>query len=572
MESSSTSKVLLSKEPEAIKDLVLAIINGDQDNYNLLALLEAPILNLSPLDSEAALTLSLLSSDIENQADINDQLYVLASDQGSPALAISSEGQVVACNESATSLLGNLHDQNIFSLGVTKLDFINFKDRIVRHQGHSILQFCTPQKKQSPLIFTGRYKVNQQLFFLRLIALQWSESMNKALQDIFELTKAERDVLVCLGSGMQAEQISDYRQSKVGTVRQQIKSILQKLGVSSQIQATSLAASLGSQAHSEHQNKSLVADNRQPLSSSHRRASNQLRQDQFVRGDRRVGWRRYGKKGGRPVLLMHSTYFGAGSFAPERVLAYQSGLDVIVVERPGYGSTYPPSSPSTSDSIVNTHIDDCIALLDQLGWSKVWLKSHDFGFVAALAFANHSPERVCGLFAVSPLPLFLPSSDLSAIPVQQRAYIWAARHCFWMIPLLLRLGHVKARKLGPTRWMQMVFDGTPHELEIFCTEAGLEVSENSYHLNLIQKSQGHIFDMQIGIANDWTELLRDVKVPLAAVTGKSNTTFDVRIVRDLTLINSNFDLKEIDAASLTLALTDTDLCHTAFLDLVKTKS
>lgn len=564
--SNSATKALRSKEPEAIKELVLAILNGDQENYSLLSLLETSIQNLSPLDNETAFTLSLLFSDVEHQAELNDQLHALASDQGPPALALSSNGQVVGYNDSATSSLGNLLGKNILRLGVSQLDFTDFKDRIVRHQGPSILQFHVNKQKHTPLIFTGKYQSSHQLFFLRMIGLQWSESMDKALQDIFKLTKAEREVLVCLARGMQAEQISGQRQSTIGTVRQQIKSILQKLGVTSQIQAAALAASLGSQSHNEHQSASFVSDHNKLLGKSTKHTFNLLQQEQFVRDNRRVGWRRYGKKGGQPVLLMHSTYFGAGDHAPDRALAYKLGLDVITVERPGYGRTQPPSS---TVSILDTHIKDCIYLLNELGWHEVWLKSHDFGLVPALTFANYYPKRVQGIFAVSPLPLFLPDSDLSAIPIQQRAFIWAAHYSFWMIKLLLRVGHVKARKLGPAQWMQMVFDGTPDELKVFQTDAGREVSESSYHFNLIQNSKGQVFDMQFGLANDWTELLREVKVPLAGLTGKRNTTFDVYAVRALKLINPNFDIKEVEMASLTLAITDAEACHYTFLDLMK---
>ena len=563
--SNTANKALYGKEPEVIKELVLAILNGDQDNYSLLSLLEPAIQNLSPLDNETAFTLSLLYSDVEHQAELNDQLHVLSSDQGPPALALSSNGQVVGYNDSATSSLGDLLGKNVLRLGVSQLDFTDFKDRIVRHQGPSILQFHANKQKHTPLLFTGRYQSSHQLFFLRMIGLQWSESMDTALQDIFKLTKAEREVLVFLARGMQANQISDHRQSKIGTVRQQIKSILQKLGVTSQIQAAALAAALGSQSHNEHQSVPFISDHNKRLGESSNNTFNLLQLEQFVRDNRRVGWRRYGKKGGLPVLLMHSTYFGAGDYAPDRALANKLGLDVITVERPGYGKTQPP--PST-ESILETHIKDCIYLLNELGWHKVWLKSHDYGLVPALVFANDYPERVQGIFAVSPLPLLLPDSDLSAIPIQQRAFIWAARHSFWMIKLLLRVGHVKARKLGPAQWMQMVFDGTPDELDIFQTDAGRELSENSYHFNLIQNSKGQVFDMEFGLANDWTELLREVNVPLAGLTGGKNTTFDVRAVRGLKLINPNFDIKEIETASLTLALTDAEACHHSLFDLM----
>jgi pimeloyl-ACP methyl ester carboxylesterase/DNA-binding CsgD family transcriptional regulator len=558
---------VLSKEPEAIKELVIAIINGDQENDDLLRLLETSIHTRTPLDPETALTLSLLSNEIGEQADFNDQLDALAFDQGPPALALSSNGQFVGYNDSAQSVIGDVCNLNIFQLGVSQLDFNDFKDRTIRHQGPSILQVYLNKQTHTPLVFTGRYHTDHQIFLLRQMGVQWSESMDTALQDIFKLTKAERDVLVCLARGLQAEQISLERKSKVSTVRQQIKTILQKLGVTSQIQATALAAALGNQAHSEHI-KIVSPSDENESSSLSTKAFNPLQQNYFVRNNRRVGWRRYGKKGGKPVLLMHSTYFGAGEYAPERILANQSDLDIIIVERPGYGRTQAPAS-LTTESILETHIKDCRYILDQLGWEKAWLKSHDFGFVTAIAFAHHYPDKVLGLYAVSPPPLFSPNSNLSSIPVQQRAFIWAARHCFWMIKLLLRLSHVQARKLGPSRWLEMAFDGAPEELEIFQTEAGREVSEKSYHFNLVQNSKGQVFDLQVGIANDWTELLKELKPPLAGLTGQRNTTFDVHSVRELTSINPNFNIKVSEMASLTLTLTETETCYKDFLEFMR---
>ncbi|WP_415884122.1 alpha/beta fold hydrolase [Neptuniibacter sp. QD34_54] len=523
------------------------------------------------MDPETALTLSLLSNEIGHQADLNDQLDALAFDQGPPALALSSNGQIVGYNSSATSILDDLVNLNIFQLGVNQVDFNNFKDRTIRHQGPSILRVYLNKQTHTSFVFTGRYQSDHQLFLLQEAGLQWSKSMDTALHDIFKLTKAEREVLVCLARGLQTEQISLERQSKISTVRQQIKSILQKLGVTSQTQATALAATLGNQTHNEHIKKVSSPDKKESSYSLSKPVFNQLQQDQFVRNNRRVGWRRYGKKGGKPVLLMHSTYFGAGEYAPERVLANQSNLDVIIVERPGYGKTQAPLS-LTTESILDTHIKDCYYLLNKLGWEKAWLTSHDFGFVSAAAFANHYPEKVLGLYAISPPPLFSSNSNLSSIPVQQRAFIWAARHCFWMIKLLLRLSHVQSRKLGPTRWLEMAFDGAPEELEIFKTEAGREVSEKSYHFNLVQNSKGQVLDLQVSIANDWAELLREVQIPLAGLTGQRNTTFDVEAVRELTSIKPTFIIDELEMASLTMTLTDIDTCYTHFLDFIKSSS
>jgi len=558
---------LKSMDPQALKNLLIAILNGEQENYNLLNLLENSIQTLTPLDSETALNFALLFNDIEHKAELNDKLEALTFDEGPPALAVSTKGQIVGHNSTALPHIEALAAKNLFSLGVSQSEFLSFKERTIRHLGPSILHIHLDIEADTPQIFTGQYQSEHHVFMLREVSVQWSASMDCALGDLFNLTKAEREVLIGLSKGLQAEQISTERQSKITTVRQQIKSILQKLEVNSQVQAVAIAATLGSQKNDNaaitHQRSSISASPTNPLFA--------LSEHEFVRDHRRVGWRRFGKKGGIPILLMHSTFFGAGSFAPERALANKHGLDVIIVERPGFGKTQPPL-PSCTEGIFETHLKDCIHLLDQLGVDKVWLKGDDYGFAFAVVFAHYYSNRVHGIFAVSPPPQFKNDSDLSSIPVQQRVFIWAARHCFWVIKLLIKAGQVKARKLGPNRWMEMVFDGTPHELSVFESPEGKEVSKHSYHFNLIQNSKGHVLDLQALMAQEWVELLQHIDLPLTGLAGVKNTTFDINAVTDLSVINPNFTIEKVETASLTLPLTDVQLCYQRLIELINSNT
>jgi pimeloyl-ACP methyl ester carboxylesterase/DNA-binding CsgD family transcriptional regulator len=562
---------ITGKDQEHLKAVVLSIVKGDKDFSQLLDLLEPSIQAASSLDNETALTLALLLSDVELQANLNDQLHVLTSDQGSPALAVSGNGHVLSLNAAANTLFKQVQGQNILALGIRQTDFDDFKDRIVSHNGPSLLRIYPNRLQNTPLIFIGRYQENHQIFLLRAIEVYWPDSINVALKEIFNLTSAERDILACLAQGMQSDQISDYRQSKTSTVRQQIKSLLQKLGATSQVQAAALAAALASQSQSEplysqaSENKETSGDNpiNNPINAT--LAKGHSEQGEHLRNTRAVGWRRYGQKGGIPVLLMHSGYFGAGDHGSEREFAIQAGLDVLIIERPGFGRTKPPIH---NEPTITTHLQDCIEILNELNWQKAWLLSYDYGFVPALAFANQHPNRVHSILIASPLPLYARNPDLRSIPFQQRVFFWAALHGFWMIPLLLKLGHVKARKLGPENWMNMVFEGSPNELAIFQSVIGKEIASSSYHFNLIQNSKGHELDKKAYVSEDWSDLLAKTSVPITALAGQKNTTFNITLVRELLSINPSIRLVEIENAGLTLALTHADDIHSALLDAI----
>ena len=556
-----------SKSLEHLKTLVISIVKGDKDFSQLLNLLEPTIQATSSLDSETAFTLALLLGDIEQQANLNDELHVLTSDQGSPALAVTENGQVLSLNAAANSLFNNVRGQNIMSLGIRQTDFDDFKSRIVCHSDPSLLRIYPNRQQNTPLIFIGRYQENHQLFLLRAIEVHWPESINVALKEIFNLTSAERDILACLARGMQTDQISEYRQSKITTVRQQVKSLLQKLGATSQVQAAALGAAMASQSQRESLQPLSLDTIDQPRNAPiNATLSNGLsEQGEHFRQTRAVGWRRYGRKGGTPVLLMHSGYFGAGDHDSERKFANKAGLDVLIIERPGFGRTKPPVN---NESALTTHVKDCIEILDELGWQKAWLLGYDYGFVPALALANQYPNRVHSILVISPLPIYTSTSDLHSIPFQQKAFFWAALHGFWMIPLLLKLGHVKARKLGPEHWMSMVFEGSPIELSIFQTPEGKEIATSSYHFNLIQNSKGHELDKKTYVADDWSDLLKNASVPILALAGQKNTTLNIKLVRELLTVNPDIKLIEIENAGLTLALTHADDIHKTLMNLI----
>lgn len=542
---------------EQLKSSIQRILSGSAGNEEFLRLLEPAITASSVLDPRSEQSLSLLMEDIEHHGRVNDLLDAVSKDSGSPKLVVNEDGSLLCCNPAALALAGTSAPKDLYSLGVVRSDFVKFRERLAKLGGTSLLKvsFSDQSESERSVVFTGQYFSRSRYYLLESLELKWSESIEQALHELFGLTPAEREVLLCMARGMPVGDISNFRGSRISTVRQQVKTILQKTGCSTQSQAAALAATLG--------------ENRQPgeypVTPQHDEADNRrtllsqasVSSGHSYRQGRRVGWRRYGREGGKVALLMHSAYFSAGNHAGEISAASNAGYDVLVIERPGFGLTYEPDLPDTT---LSTHLKDCNHVLAELGLIPEVLISHDYGFVYALAYSQIADGNAPDIFAVSPIPRFQEGSEFTEIPIQQRAFIWAARHSFWLVRMLLRLGHVKARRLGPARWMEMVFEGAEEELDIFELDEGKEVAADSYHFNLAQNSKGHELDLRVCIASDWSASLMTSPSSISILTGSENKTFSLPMVKELAELRPDITLSQV-TTGLTLSVRYPELVY-----------
>jgi pimeloyl-ACP methyl ester carboxylesterase len=122
-------------------------------------------------------------------------------------------------------------------------------------------------------------------------------------------------------------------------------------------------------------------------------------------GDVEIFYRRLGKPGGTPVLLVHGlSYFSYDWLPVAQALA--TDREVLAMDMRGFGDS---SWSAAQDYSVPTMAQDIVNVLDHLGWKRALLSGHSMaGRSTTCVAAKHAP-RVAGLLLVDFTPENAPA-------------------------------------------------------------------------------------------------------------------------------------------------------------------
>jgi 3-oxoadipate enol-lactonase len=109
-------------------------------------------------------------------------------------------------------------------------------------------------------------------------------------------------------------------------------------------------------------------------------------------GGVRLGYRESGNPAGAPVVLLHGSGSSARTWDRFAARLTAGGRRAIAVDLRGHATSARPG-----DYSLGSIRDDVLGLLEALTVRDAVLVGHSVGGYAALAAAQHSPERVAGL-------------------------------------------------------------------------------------------------------------------------------------------------------------------------------
>ncbi|AFG38542.1 alpha/beta fold hydrolase [Spirochaeta africana] len=552
--------------PAEIADLTRKIAGGEHELDELIAVLLPMISGARSLQHDLALELAVALADIERISARQDELYALVYEQGAPAIALTETGQILALNSAAAGLWQITAGDGLAALRVPRSDYSRFIQRVRQQGGTSLLltRGGADHGTRPPVLVSGSYHPGFHAFILSAVQHSWPTAAARSLQEIYALTDSETEILGQLSRGNTLKAIAEQRTRALGTVRQQVKSILFKLGVSSQTEAAALAAAAAATIGTRVASTGSAGDSGSiPLAGS----EEPLRLAIITRSRRRIGWRHYGSPTGRPVLMLHGPSFGAGEYAADRRLARRYGLSIYALERPGYGRT---DLPDPEEAVLDCICSDATVLLDRIGLSRVTLLAHEAGLIPALELAHRVPERIAGVLAVSAAPPFLALEQIQAIPAHQGVFIQAARHAPWLAHLLIRLLMVHTRRLGPIDWTQIIFRNLSPDTEVMQRPdlAPGKVGTYSFYIN--QMGAGFEQDLHM-MLSDWRERLTSLQTPLHLLHGSRNPTTPVPYLDVFTQLQPRAVLELVPQAGLTLAVSHPQLIYARLAEISRTE-
>lgn len=543
-----------------IPTLIRGLANGDCEFEQFVETLMPLIRGTEPIDTETQLELTTALLAFEKTATKDDQLYALVNDGGAATMALGETGQILALNPGAAALFSASTGDGLSVLRIGQYEFLAFKRRLSACAGPTLIKAFIESSRghHIPVLLRGSYYPQFRAFVLAELRTAWPGSIDLAMKEVFGLSRSEREILAGLAKGMDSDRIAEERCRSVGTVRQQVKAILSKLGTSSQLSAATLAATaagLATELADRHSSGLLPISGREAPLMVH----------SLMRDSRRVGFRRFGKTSGTPVLFLHGPSFGAGEYAEDRRLAERFGLCIYALERPGYGRTDPASD--TESPLLCEYLD-ALALLREKNIGKIHVLAHEAALIPALELARRQPDLVRGILGVSSAPPFLQLEQLAALPAQHGVYFHAARHAPWMARLLIRILTVRMRRLGPQAWTEVIFKGQDFDTAVMARQSLAAGIIGTYSFYLNQGGQGFEHELRI-MLGDWSAALAEVQAPLVLVHGARNTTTPVAQLEIFRTFKPDTNIVIVPDAGLTLAVSHPHLVFQHLTSLVQ---
>ncbi len=389
------------------------------------------------------------------------------------AFVFDSNLQIAATNAIGASLLSAKVGSRIADLPILKADL----DAFLTHNRTLLEQDDAAQALVRVRRQTGERLIVFQLRPLRTKSgetyvaaissdIQWPENYRDTLARAFDLSGAESEVVRLIVDCKSVTEIAEMRGRSVGTVRNQIKSILAKSGSRNQIELVRLILPVmvvsATVANAAAPGKLPPADQR------------------FVTGadGRRLGYLILGDPDGAPVFYLQ-TELGLSRlpmFVEEE--ARQRGIRVISPIRAGFGQSAPaPRGENFGDQVAK----DLLTVMDHEGIEALPVISMaaDNGFAARMHLIR--PGSVTAIIATSGCFPFLNDEQAARQQPLHRLVHSTARYFPRLLPFVAKASFKFVRKRGKDKMVELMFAKSPADLKVFenpeVREAVLEGSD-----------------------------------------------------------------------------------------------
>lgn len=263
-------------------------------------------------------------------------------------------------------------------------------------------------------------------FFVKRTGAQFQAVISKFVADSFELTHAEFLLLQELLLGGTLREISDRLGKSWETTRSQVKTLTNKLGVSSQADVLRMA----------NQAATLM-----PARTSKTAAAPHGTPGKIERPDgRTMVYEVDGSRTDKTLVFVHGMTQGRHWPEKARALARSRGWQVVRISRAGRGASSVNSKEN--EALLRDHVDDVMAILDHEGIDKFSIFGAADGFAVGYATALRYPERVQMIIGLEVVPPILSRKVIDGFSGKMKTFglacLYAPKTVKFMLGLAMR--------------------------------------------------------------------------------------------------------------------------------------
>lgn len=442
--------------------------------------------------------------------------------------ALDERGQIQAVNAAGASLLGlkqgaQISDQ---TLGTDAYGIISAEIKArFSEAGHAVARGQTLHRivldgEDAPLLMSfsdWRPESGPHLVLMKTASFIWPSKLNPVIRKAFGLTGAETDIVKLLVEGSSVQDVADARQSKLSTVRAQIRSIYAKTSTRNQTEFMRMAIGLTTMQRIEGEGAVAYHDTGlidMPLAYPRVEHEHLL----TLPDGRLLDYAVFGAADGKPCLFFHNELLG--NIWPAKMAEYAAakGLRVIVPARPYYGKSDPyPPAPRQYDNPTQT-ARDFTALLDHLNIDKAVLLGQTLGGMFALAMARDFPQRVAGLVAISPLLPSSRSTHTTRMPKMHRFVSTLLMRQPKLLEFIARAGNSYYRRVGPVRFMEHAFGDLDCDVHILQDPVNQEAIVRALQFGQRHGHRGYVAGFS-HMMYDADSVMRDLPFPVFGIIG-----------------------------------------------------
>ena len=450
-----------------------------------------------------------------------------------PCLAIRRDGGILLANDAANTLLGRPTFGKIDGVGLSPCDGTSLKSEIdaltsPRQQAGSqkIVKVHLSGKTRAVTLVMiaidlGMKGENYVLAFI--VDFVNSPGLRQQLQQNYNLTANESDVLELFVSGQTLAEIAKSRSRSITTVRKQFYTVLEKFNVSSQ---TELLREIFLTSNVFLMIQPMLKQAQHP----HRRQVNVLRSY-----GRSVDVTLAGDMVGEPIIVASSLFLKCFPARIEKMFK-DAGLLIISIAAPCFGATSPPLHEAQQ---VQCHAEDIGAVLDQLSIDQATLFATDYRFPASLISAHFIPDRVKQIVATN---IVLPqsyqnSSDARMTFFDQVQHLTKSSDL--MRSLIARIGARAFSVFGPGCILPLLYRNDPELIATFREPDTFAEIEASFKSVFAQGLQPAIRGFEY-CNTDWSHLIENCRVPIVLYESSKGKIYLPETIRSFT---SHFDNK-----------------------------